>query len=80
MAKLTGEEFIFYKTLFTLVSDNTVNEAFTKYAKLQYDKAVKNNRIKKDIYEFGYNNGEADAWQHLINIKSKLTEIMKSAG
>lgn len=75
---LSPEELTLYKTLFKIISDPVISEPLAKYARIQYDIAVKNVRSKKDVYEYGYFNGIADAYQNMIQLKSVLLNILKS--
>lgn len=77
---LTTEEIGFYKQLYAVLCDEKTNELFVKYSKKMYDNAIKKVRTKQDTYEYGYNNGVADAWQHIGQLKYHLTEIMKNVG
>jgi hypothetical protein len=40
MAQLSSEEKAFYKRLYTIVNDQTINEALVKYATIQYNTAL----------------------------------------
>lgn len=77
---MTNEEEKLYRDLFKALTDSKINELLVQYAKIEYNKAVKSIRSKKDTYEYGYGNGSADAWQEIISLKHKITEIMKLIG
>jgi len=77
---LTEDEKKFYRDLYRIINDPKVNDIIVTYAKKEYNKAVKDIRTKREPYEYGYGNGSADCWQHIIELKARLTEIMKNIG
>lgn len=78
MAKLSGEELSYYKSLYTLMSDKTINDVLTRYAKEEYNRAVTKLKQVTDLHSVGKYQGQIEAWEHLINIKAKLAEIMRT--
>lgn len=73
-------EKLFYRNLYRILSDENTNKALQQYATIEMDKSIAKVRTKTDEYFHGYNNGAADAWKHIIELKIKITEIMKNIG
>lgn len=78
MSTLSPQEAVYYRDLYRLVTDPIINDLLVKYAKIQYDIAIRSSRSKKELYDYGYGNGQADAWQDIINLKDKLTKIINN--
>lgn len=72
-------EAAFYKALYRVVSSQDF-DLVVKYGKIKQDQAVKQVRSKKEIYEYGFNNGYADAWEEIITLRSSLIKIMQNIG
>lgn len=79
MSNLTPQEALFYRDLYKVISDPVINELLVKYATLEYNKAIRSSRSKKELYDYGYSNGTADAWQDIMSLKQKLTKVMQNA-
>lgn len=72
------EEQAYYTSLYKVINDPVINELLVKYAKMKYDNAIKNMRSKKELYDYAYNNGIADAFQDLINLKTTVMGILRN--
>lgn len=78
--QLSQEEGQFYRQLFKVLSDPAINDLFVKFAQMKYNNAINKVRTKLDPYDYGYQNGAADTWQQVSNIKNTVTEILKNVG
>lgn len=74
---LSKEEALLYRNLYAVICDQTIADLLSQYATKQFNTAVRNLRSKRDAYDNGYANGVADAWEHIINLKPKIMEIVK---
>lgn len=75
---MTEEENKFYRDLYKIFSDEKINSLIVQYAKLEYNKELKKLRSKQELFDYAYNNGSLDAWQHIISLKDKLTTVMRN--
>lgn len=75
---LSEQEKQFYRNLYKLLANEEINSTLVKYAEMQYNKALNTIRVRKDsVYDYGYGNGNADAWQAIVNLKDHVTKIMR---
>lgn len=80
MAHLSTDEKTFYKQLFQIVNDTHINELLVKYATLQYNIAIKRLKEATDPILIGRYQGEAAAWERLVNIRTTVTDVMRTGG
>lgn len=77
MSQLNSEEHLFYRSLYSVLNDPHISALLERYGRIEYEKALNRVRSKQDTYDYGYFNGQADAFKSLLDLKSRITEIMK---
>lgn len=77
MPQLSSEETLFFRNLYSVLSDPHISVLLEKYAKMKYNDAVSKVTAKNDTYDYGYLNGQIAAWKHLIDLKSTVVDIIK---
>lgn len=77
---MTPTEIQFYRELYKVISNPDIEQLFVKYAQIHYNKAIFKTRTEQTLYAYGYNNGSADAWEAILNLKQNVTKIMNNIG
>lgn len=75
--ELSNEEAVFYRNLYSVLSDQNVSGLLEKYVKLEYNKALSRMRAKNEPYEYGYLNGQLDVLDGFLNLKNNIAKIIK---
>jgi hypothetical protein len=77
---MTPEDMKFYRDFYKVMSNPEVEQLFVRYAQILYNKALAKIRTEQEPYSYGYCNGQLDAWDTILTLKTTLTKIMQNIG
>lgn len=66
--------------LLVIISDPAINELFVSYAQMKYNIAVQDLKSAREPIDFGRAQGQAKAWEDMINIKQRVQDAVMNAG